>query len=277
MYKSDREYSAEMLIIVKGNAYSLQEYADEYHNGNIQLGIESFELLEKKGSARTIEVEKNKTEKSIEKAYKEKGVTALAEYIESEEDIALDKKAERKRDGRLVYESIEIPFNNIIEATQYETQFKKALRLKDTEVRSRNGNIELVLYNITDADYNYVSRVYSRDKAINNTVGFVDKGLTGVTDAVDYTAKNIIAPVTKVTTKGVASLFKTVASTVARTGATIVTSTKEGAIDTFESISTDKEVIKAGRDLIDAKDTICRTTNNKFGVGRTNSQIRINK
>ena len=274
MFMFKKELSAESVVQVKGNAYTVQQFANKYSDGNLEQAISLIEVLIKKGSAKTVEPGVAKENKAINNALTEETISALAVFIEQEEENAKDSKAEKKREGRLTYPEVEIEYPSHMEAIQAEERYIAELRLKNTEVKSKNGRHLLVVYDITDAEMNYINRTYTVDKVVQSSIGVVNTGVEKLTGAVDYTAKNVLTPITKVGAKGVGALFKTVTSTVARTGATVITATKEGVTKTAKELREDTEVIKASRDLIDTKDAIKRKVSNIGGSG-VNGGIRV--
>lgn len=266
-----------ILVNVFGDIYTYDQFVVEFGHGDETKAEIIFDILAKKGQAKLIEEKESKVQKRVAKALTENKLEVLAEHIEDEEEYAKDKAVELKRKNRLTYESIEVPFNSTMEATEFQNKIKKSLRLKDTSIRNNDGDIFLIIYNITDKEVDKINKMYQAEKITKGSVELLDKGLTGATKTVNYAAVNVLAPVAKTAAKGILSLARTAATTLVKTGASVITTTKEGVKDTVEAVSTDKDVIKASRDILDLKDGLKRKvfqhTTGSLGSGK----IKINK
>lgn len=250
----------------------INENADALANADDQKIQATIDVLVRKGHMKEVDT-RTKDEKKMMKAAQEELIRAAASGVEQQGEDLKDYKAELKRENRLSYEEIELDFPNATYAMQFEEFCKSTLRIKETEIRLRNGMAILAVKNITDAELNAINRKYTADKVVSSTVGVMDKTAEGLTKAVDYAAKNVLTPVTSIAAKSGMSILKSLAGTVARTGATLVTAGSKGLRDTIHDIKNDPEILRANRDLIDAKDTIRRTV---VGASAgTNSGIRV--
>jgi hypothetical protein len=261
-------------IKFNGNTYTLEQFAMKFCSGDIDVATGVLKVYVKKGTA-TILDERNKDEKVMDNIASEEAIRYMAESIENEEEASKDFKKSQKDTGKLRYAEINVAYPTYMKASDAERYFIEALRLKNqTEVTSRGGAVALKFYNITDSDLTFINRVYTRDKVVDGTMGAVNKVAEKTTDAVDYTAKRVLAPTAQIVTKAGVSIIKTIFGTVAKTGAVLTSATTNGVKDTYHDIKNDPDMIKASRDLIEVKDAARRGISKSFG-GSNNSGITI--
>lgn len=253
------------LFNFKGARYSFEEFKEAYdlEDTSDEQVLEVIRILHKKGSLKIDEGSKTKQQKALEKASKEESISKLADAIDAEEEQAKDFKAKQKREERLTYELIEVSYPTYSKAIEAKQLYEKNLRLNNIDIIQRGESILLAFRDITDNDLNYINRTYLADKAINATVNTVEKGIGSVTGAVDYTARKIVSPTFQIGAKASANLLKSLAHVVVKTGATVISAGSQGIKETKEAISNDPDVIRAGRELIDAKDGVMRTVTGK--------------
>jgi hypothetical protein len=265
------ELNEDSVLKIWGNIETVSQFASKHSDGNIDRAIGVLEVLIRKGDAKIIDtVGKTREQKKLNKAFVQESITTMADMVDQREEDIKDYNANKKREGRLAYEEIQIEYPNFHLASQAEEYYTRELRLTDTEVKKIGMQCFLVVRNITDKELNFINITYKRDKVMHGTMNVANKGVTSVTGVVDYTAKNVLTPAIKIGAIGAVSLIKSLSSTIARTGATVITSTTKGVKDTTREIVSDEEVLRATRDLINTKDAVKRQMV-KIGNGGSSS------
>lgn len=259
-----------------GKIMTFGRFASIYTDNDLESAVNMFELLVKKGNANIIDT-RSKDEKFMEKLLAEEAVVAMGNAVEEFEHERKVNSQKFKNEGRLTYPEIQIQYPDFLSASQAEQFYQKELLLEDTEVTKKGGICYLIVRDITDNQLNFINATYKRDRVVAGAMNLTEKGVDNIVGAVDYTAKNVLSPAFKIGAKGAIGLIKSLTGVVARTGATVVTSTTKGAKETIEYLRDDEEVIKAGKDLINTKDSISRSLNDKFGSSSINAGINIVK
>ena len=104
--------------------------------------------------------------------------------------------------------SIALSFKTTAEACSAES-YVNSLGIEDTEISIKGGAIKLIVRDITPQEYTKIATKYQLEKAVNSTVDVAGKALRGTTNAINYTATNVVAPVAKIAAGKHFVLFKT--------------------------------------------------------------------
>lgn len=257
----------------KGSILTFEQFTEKYANGNQNEATAIVETLIRKGNIKLVDKASSKQDLAIKQADKEEIIRLMADEIDAQEEQRKDFKADIKRQDRLTYQEAEIQYPNQFKAAEAELYFKEKLRLKETEIRVRNGICYLVVKNVTDAELNYINRVYTADNVIKAGVDLANKGAESMVGAVDYTAKKIVTPVVEIGAKTSMGLLRALTGTLVKTGATIVNAGSQSIKQTARDIQLDPDIIRARRELTNTKDDLKRTIVNKSS-GRS-SGIRV--
>ena len=260
-------------VIVLGQKYTVEEFAIEYEEGNIQYAINTINVLVNRGQAEILGERKSKEKIKIEKALREKDHLDKADYVRQEEEKQKDNRAQTKKEGRLLHEQITVDYFAIKQAKEHKALFEQNLRLTGIQLlMNDDDSYSLMIPNVSDKDIDYISRTLKTDSIVGGAVKGIDMGITGTTKAIDYTAKKVLSPTITIATKGVVSVGRTLFSTVAKAGGTIISAGAEGGRRTASELSTDDDIIKARQELINAKNSMRRGFNST--VGGSSSRIR---
>lgn len=260
-------------VLILGQKFTVEEFAIQELEGDIQLAIATIEVLISRGEAEVLGARKSKTTQKIEKALKEKESLNKADYVRHEEEKQKDNRAQTKKEGRLLHEQIIVDYNAVKQAKEHKALFEENLRLDGIQlVMNDDDSYSLVIPNVSDKDVDYISRTLKADSIVGGAVKGIDMGITGATKAVDYTAKKVLSPTIAIATKGVVSIGRTLFSTVAKAGGTMISAGAEGGRRTASELSQDDDIIKAKQELINAKNGIRRGFNST--VGGSSSRIR---
>jgi hypothetical protein len=260
-------------IKFKGSLYNVQEFMEKFEMADVIEAVATMQVLVDRGSAFEYKNE-TKEQKVFNKAIEEEEIKAAANTIDAETERAKDFRAQKARDGRLVYPRIRVAYPTYTKATGMKGYFREKLRLKDSqmEIREKNGAVYLIFYNITDAELNFINRVYASDKVINAAVNTADQTVGKITETVDYVAKKIASPALEIGARGIVGILKTVVGVASKTGATLINAGSAGIKQTAKDLKEDPDIIRARRELINGKNSVAR----KFsGIGGTSSGIDI--
>lgn len=272
------KYVVEMDSIIKfhGSRYTIQEFAAKFEIASELDALATAQTLVDKGKAQ-LEVNRTKEQKTFEKVADEENWTANANqhdmYVEAGKDFAADQK----REGRARYPEVEVDYPHLLKAQEHQTLFLKNLRLRpdQVEVRIQVNLVKLVFKDITDAELNYITRTYKSDKAVGAALGFLESGVGKATGAIDYTATRIAAPMAQIGARAGVSIFKSVASTIAKVSSSALVAATQGAKAAAHEIKNDPDVLRAGRELLEVKDAGMRTLNR--GGSSASTGIRVSQ
>lgn len=257
------KYKADIQTVIdfKGKRYDVETFANAFAEGNIENAIGAMEVLLNKGSAKLV-VRNTKESKTFERIEKEESWSESADQHDMFVEANKDYLAQARREGKATYAQVEFDFGNLLKAQQFQSNMVKDLRIQDTEISLRSGVCVVIFREVTDAELNYMNRVYKADKVVNATVGTVNNVAEKATGAVHYGATKIVAPVVQVGARAGASIFKTLLTTSAKTAGSLISATAQGVRSAAHEIRHDEDVLRAGRDLIQVKDGVARKITN---------------
>lgn len=256
-----------------GKRWTVEELAIEYGISDPTIALATIQILVNKGEAR-VEENLTKEQKIFQSVAAQENWVANAKQHDLYEEAVLDHRANEKREGRATYPSIEVDYPNLLKAQEQQAYFIKNLRLNPAqiEISIRVNLVVMILKDITDAEYNFVNRTYKADKMIGTTLGFMEGGVNKVTGGIDYASTRIAAPIVQIGARAGVSVFKTIATTLAKVTSSTITAASQGAKTAAHEIRHDADILRAGREIIEAKDGIKRSFNKG---GSTAGGIRI--
>lgn len=239
-----------------GNVFNLETFKKNILKEEEKpYAVEIINNLIDKGTITLIEI-KDDNRKAFEDAIAESTIVQLANTQESEEEERKDAEREFKNKDKLTYKRIKLPFNSVQEAQKFKVYVESELRIKDNKIEYEAPIFLLIIHNVTEDELKAIKKYYGAEKLIKKTVDIAEKNIKKVTDGINYTAKNVVNPITTIGFKSLGSIFSTMAGVVGHAGASLVTSTSSGIKKTKKEILEDPETLKATRDLIKAKDSI---------------------
>lgn len=257
-----------------GQMFTLEQFANEFAEGDINKASQTIEILIAQGRANWVEHDpKARENKEFMRALVQQTIVEQADLHDQYDVLQREHEREKKRAGRLTYPEIELDFAHLGKAQEFQLYVANVLAL-ESEIAIRGSQCVLKVFNCTDKELNAMSLKYKTENAINSVVGGVDKVATGATKAVDYTAKQVIAPTVQVGAKAGVSILKTLAVTGVKATGTIVSALAAGTKQCVSEIQTDPDVLRASRDLLGVKDATMRAVRSHSTA--TGNGIRIN-
>lgn len=258
-----------------GKTYTMVQFAEAFANSNLEAAIGAVEQLHRKGRIKLANQD-SKEQKIFDSVEREIKFEEAANEYDREVEETKDARAYARRQGRATYPEIELDYPTKSKMFAHKTDFMEHLRLTENQFDTKvnvNG-YTMVIYNITDQELNYIQRTYKMDMGISNAISAMGSGANKVTDAVNYTADKVIAPAAQVAAKVGASVAKTGIKTATKVGASLFTALVRGVKEAAHDVRNDADVLRAGRELINAKDTVTRKING-FGTNAGGSGIRV--
>lgn len=258
------------ILIIKGKKTTMEDFKTRFAIPTDEKAIEMAKILVKKGNA-IVHVEKSEEQEILEKLEADALLTSIVNQLDTEEYSAEQaKREELKSEVDLV--SIKLAFKTSAEAAQAESWIND-LGIEDTEITMKKGAISLIVRDITPQEYTKIATRYQMDKALDTTVKVANKALVGTTNAINYTATKVLAPTAKIAGEAGMNLGKGLIHASAKVGAGLVNSGSKAIADTKVALSTDAEMIRAKKELIDAKDSAVSFFKRKLNKNRRRSGI----
>lgn len=243
--------------------YDMQLFADTFCGGDLDQALATVQQLCDTGRA-SIERNTSKEQRAFERTASEVEWKAQANQHDQFEEQHKDFIADKKREGRATYAEIKLDYPNLLKAQEHQNLFLRDLRIAptNTKIEIAGGLVHLKFFNVTDAELNYMKRLYQTDRVIGGVINAVDSGAQKVTGVVDYAANKIAAPTAQVVTRAGVSILKTVGKTMAKVTSGLVTASIQGTKQAAHEIRNDAEVLRAGRELLEVKDAATRLVAN---------------
>lgn len=258
------------IIIIKGKRYTMDEFINKFAITDTNKAIVYAETLIKKGKA-TVYNNITEEEEIKKKLDADIEFQNIINQLEEEEYISKQSKREElKKETDLV--SIALTFTTSAEACEAE-HWINSLGIEDTEISIKKGAIKLIVREITPQEYNKIATRYQLEKGINTAVKYANKTIINTTDAINYTATKVVAPVAKIAGEAGMNLSKGLLHTGIKVGAGLVNATSKAIDDTKVAMATDTELLKAKKELIDAKDSALSFFKRKLGANKRRSGI----
>lgn len=241
-----------------GQLFTLEQFAEELCEGNQERASGVIEELVRQGRAAWIEQNpQEKEQKQLMKTLVQQTLVENANLHDQYDTLQEEYRREKARAGRITYDAIELDFAHLGKAQEFQIYVANTLRL-ESEITLRGSACVLKVFNCTDKELNAMSMKYKAENAINSVVHGVDKVATGTTKAVDYAAKQVVAPAVQVGAKAGVNILKTLAVTSIKSTGSIVSAIAAGSKQCVQEISTDPDVLRASRDLLGVKDATMR-------------------
>lgn len=255
--------------------YTEEDFINEFFDGDYTVGTKAINALLSQGKAVKVEESmRTKESRSILKALEEDGLKDMADVHDLYDEMEKDFNKEKQRAGRMTYPKIELDFGNVVRAQEFEEFVKTEMRL-ETKLVIQGKAIILEVMNPTDSEYNTIVLRYKADNTVKKVLSVVDKTATGATDAVNYASTKVLVPTVQVGAKAGASILKTLFSTTAKATGTVISALAQGTKDCYKEVTTDADVLRAGRDLLEVKNTATRSVKSMSSNMGGGSGIRV--
>lgn len=258
------------ILLINGKKVDIPTFMVNYGVDNQDRAIELAELLVKKGRA-TVYTPSSKEDDLIKKLERDEQFENIVKGIEEEEHAYERAKRDSKAED-VDLTNIRLHFRNTPEACNAE-YWINGLGIEDTAITIKHGKVSLEVRNITPQEYTKIARRYQADKAIGTTVDFANKTLTSTTDAINYGLTHVVAPTAKIAGEVGMSIGKGVLHTGMKVGAGLINSGSKAITETKVAMATDVEMIKAKKELVDAKDSALSFFRRKMGSAKRRSGI----
>ena len=258
------------ILLIKGKRYSIEEFKNKFAITDDARALTLAETLVKKGKA-TIYSATSQEDELLDLLDGDIELTNIVNQINDEEYASVQaKRNEIKQEVDTV--SIALSFKTTAEACSAES-YVNSLGIEDTEISIKGGAIKLIVRDITPQEYTKIATKYQLEKAVNSTVDVAGKALRGTTNAINYTATNVVAPVAKIAGEAGMNLGKGLVHASMKVGAGLVNSGSKAIADTKVALATDTEMIRAKKELVDAKDSVVSFFKGKLNKNRKRSGI----
>lgn len=251
-------------IIIKGKKYNVQAFMEKFRISSEDQAVVYMNGMLKKGKA-TLPKNFQSEEELLETIDKDLELENIINKIEEEEESARTAKRNASIEDVDVL-NIRIAFDSTLEAVQAEEYINK-LGIEDTEISIKSGAISLIVSGITPQEYTKIANKYQLESAIKTGVNLVGTGAKNATDAVNYVATKVVAPVAKIAGEAGMNLGKGLVHTGVKVGSGIVNSGAKAVQETKVALSTDPEMLKAKKELVDAKDGLVSFFKKKMNKG----------
>ena len=269
---------------LKGQLITVQHFCDTALAGELtpeeledDAVLEAiFEKLEKSGRFKWKDnktPQQAKIAKVLDKIGLEEEIKEQAKTFDAYDRAQKDYILNQQRANRGIYEAAELDFAHLGKAQEFELWVNRELNL-ETCVKVKNGLATVEIYNLTDKDLNKINLKYSAENVIGKTMNMVDKGATTAVKSADYVANQVLVPTGKVVGKAGVAIVGSVAKAGIKTIGGFISNAIRGGKEAYQEIKTDPDVIRAGADLIDVKNTTKRAILNHT-TGSLNSNIRV--
>lgn len=239
------------ILLINNSKVSMEDFMFKYGIDSMERAIELAERMVKKNKIK-IHVDKTEEDELVEAMEKDELFEEIVNQI-NEEEYEYAKSKRQARIGDEDLKTIKLKFKTTAEAVNAENWIN-GLGIEDTEVSIKQGVVALICKGVSDAEFGKISTRYQLDQAINKTVEVTNKAVTGATDAINYGLTKVVAPTAKIAGKAGMNLGKGLIHTALRTGAGLVNSGAQAIEETKTAVATDTEMLKAKKELIDAKD-----------------------
>jgi len=250
-------FNVEDIVFFGGKKMKLQEF------------YEAYDLIEETEEARELIVEKlikkdklkflDNTDKNSPFLLvgKELELERKIQEIEEESDRIEDYRAMKKKEGKLVYEEIEIDFPAFSSAQELVEYCAQKLRLNST-IREEDGLFIVTIFDVSESDMSAIKRL----DIINRSAEGLAIGVKRLSDNIIRNTKTVTdkvaVPIAKAGLNAGLSIGKQALKTGIQLGSNIISNTTANARQMKYELSRDGEVLKAKKVLIDAKDAVKR-------------------
>ena len=260
------------IIFFAGKKMTIEEFMIMYDiDGENEETVKIIlDKLEKKGKLRYLTDDNQGDKTAFESVYKELELEAKIAQIEKNAEKEAKYKASKQREGRLVYEEIEVDLPTETRAAEMLRYVNDKLKLA-ARVEERDGIYTIIIANATESDVAAIKRhklIDDAGKAINQGA---EKVANTVLDTAAFAADKVVLPATKASLKAALGLTKTIVKTSTSASAALISGTTKNIRSMSQELKYDEDVLRAKKDLVDAKDAIMRM----FKRSKSSSDIRI--
>ena len=263
-------------IKFKQKTYSVPELAEKIGLDltDMSVVLATLNILERQGK---ISIVDNSTpeETMVEDAIKQSVFqdTIVGKIRAEEENEQLLRR--KKKLDEVDHVSISLTFYQTLQAQKFNNWLNmNGINTTKLNQDLETGEIELIVKDITPAEYTVISNKYTAENVINKTVDVADKTIKKTTDSVNYMASEVVAPVAKIAGKGAMNLAKGLFHTGVKVGASLLNSGIQAVEETKIAMATDPELLKASDQLLNAKNAIARrVTKQKNKMGGSGIKI----
>lgn len=257
--------TAESKIMINGAIYDMAKFKEKFNIDTDEKAIEIANILVNRGKASEY-VSTTKEKRILEDAMKQEMVSDVVKKLDEEKEANRQAKRQKNLDNTESL-SILLDADTQLEAMNMEKKIHEMIGAMDTEIVFKDNALKVRVRNITPNEYAKIARVYSADRTSKAFVNSVDKATGAATDAINYGATHIVAPVAQIGAKAGMNIGKAVVHTALKTGAGIVTAGSKAIKETKYDLVTDPEMIRAKNELNSAGNAISRYFKSKFGTG----------
>jgi hypothetical protein len=246
------------ILMFAGKKFTMEEFIKHYGmEGEPDATVEILiNTLKKKGKLHYIE-HKDKEQELFEKVGKEIDLQARIAEMEAEADAVEAYKTTKNKEGKLMYEEVEIDFPTKTYALEFFEYAQKKLRV-EAELYEQGNLYVLVLKNVAESDLAAIKRKRNFAEAGKVVINATDKFAEAAVGTAAFATEKVIAPTTKAAIKTTLGLTKSLLKTSTTVGSNLVTSTANSSRQMVTELANDSDVLKAKKELIDAKDAIVR-------------------
>ncbi|MCY7866074.1 hypothetical protein P8918_13715 [Bacillus spizizenii] len=230
-------------------SYDMQEESDQ----SIQIILEK---LVKKGSLRVIQ-EEEPGMKEFKSVAKEIDLEARIAQMTADAEQAEAYKTMKRKEGRLSYEEVEIDFPTMSYANEFKQYATDKLRVQ-AEVRQGDGVYVLVLKDVSETDLSAIKHRKNFTEAGKLIYQSTDKLADSAIQATSFATEKVVVPTFKAVNKTTLGLAKSLVKTGAQIGSSMITSGSQNARSMSSELSKDEDVLRAKKELTDAKDAMMR-------------------
>lgn len=238
------------VFIYRGAEWTLDTFAQAYHNGNTDEAAEMIAFMLETNRIRI--KDDSEADSSYEELKRLKEQHDAANFYRTEENNA-DMNHKAAKDQYVPkHDLVGFRFASLIDAGRFQNSVLANLNLKPEQTAIENdesGNRIVYFMKITEADRKSILALYNLNKAVRNTTRTVDKA-TQVAASVTKTAMHdVIIPVTKTGIKTLGNLAKTMITGGARVLSSVASETVNTVREVKDEIKTNPDMIKAADDL----------------------------
>lgn len=243
----------------------------EGQDASIQVIV--IEKLVKKGSVRVI-TNATPAEKALMAVQQELATETAIESLSVIEMQEAKFARDRKTETKLKHEEVEIDVPTQRQAEILIEYIGNTLNLDaQAELDPETGIYTIVVRDLTESELGAIKRKKKSMETGRQIIASTDKAATAAIKSIAFATDNIIAPATKGLIKTVIATAKSATKATTQIGASTVTNTADSGRQLVKELSTDRQVLQAKQDLVNAKDIIMGMFR-KGGTGK-GSDIRI--
>lgn len=257
---------------INGRTISMESLIAKYGIEDMDQAIYTANLLVKQGKATIVTKISAEQQLILDVIARDESNSIVEELDREVEENKAFKRDEAIADTDLI--KIGLNFATTPEAITAE-RWINDLGIDDTELKVKKGVITLIVNNISPKEYSKISNKYQMEKAIKTSVDVTSKVFNGTTNAINYGATEVIAPIAKIAGEAGMNLGKGVVHTGIKVGSGLINSGAKAIVDTKLALETDPEMLRAGKQLRDAKDNALSFWKSKMNKSKSRSGVNI--